>query len=110
MTGGWRGAPLTRLLALVSAYLLWSLVFVWLYGGHGVLCQSGLSRLVKPVLAAGAAGLLGLHALLLWRLFAWYRRTEEERILPRLAVLLAASAMPAAAWLFLPVLFLSTCT
>lgn len=105
----WSREPFVHLVWLVLAYLMWSIVFVLLYGGHGGFCTRGANSLVQPVLGIATAGFLLLHVLLIWRARVWRRRSREDAMLPRLTVIVSASALPASCWLLIPLLFLVPC-
>jgi hypothetical protein len=105
---GWLGTPFARLVLLVSAYILWSVAFVALYAGHGLLCMQGGGGIVRPTLGLVVAALLAPHALLSWQAWVWRKRNGEQT-LPLITFVIALSAIPATCWIALPVLMLTPC-
>jgi hypothetical protein len=106
-----------EILGLVAGFAIWSLVFVVLYGAHGLACgrdgevaiPAGLTRAALILLYF--AGLGAQAALVFW--FRARLRTAGGaplRFLRRASFLLAAGALVATAWTGLPVLTTSICT
>lgn len=105
-----RSFPLAIFVTLVSGYVLWSLVFIALYAGHGLVC------IVMPGSAQTAmvgvwGGAIALHAVLA----LWLARTnvlDRNSVSPfvrRCAIGLAMASLAAAIGVGLPILFLASC-
>jgi hypothetical protein len=107
--------PFGELLALVGAFVLWSLAFVVLYGVHGTACASGWAspdnpwslRLTLIVLWLGMSALSGLYALLMWR--RGRPETEPGHFLRYATVAVAVVGAAATAWLGAPLWLVRIC-
>ncbi|MDP2213733.1 hypothetical protein [Phenylobacterium sp.] len=106
--------PFGDLLALVGAFVLWSLAFIILYGVHGVACARGWASPDEP-------WALRLTLVLLWlvmtaltvgyALWSWKRRRAEPHGLFLSYATLAVAAVGAVstAWLGLPLFLVRVC-
>lgn len=106
--------PFGDLLALVGAFVLWSLAFIILYGAHGVACAQGWASADAPwPLRLTLIGLwLVMTALsLAYALWSWRKRSTQgpERFLRRATLAVAAVGAVSTAWLGLPIFLVRVC-
>lgn len=99
--------------SLVAGFALWSLAFVLLYGGHGLICS-----VVAPVGESGARALLfaiwatmiAAHlALIVWFVFRLRAGEVSVRFVRLTSLTLAVAALGATIWIGLPLISLKIC-
>lgn len=107
--------PFGELLALVGAFVLWSLAFVVLYGAHGVACARGWASPDEPwALRAILIGLwlamtLAATAFTVW---TWRRPVEDPatgHFLRRATLAIAVIGALSTAWLGAPLFLVRVC-
>jgi len=106
--------PFGDLLALVGAFLLWSLAFIVLYGAHGVACARGWASPDEPwplriILVGLWLAMTVLSIAYAW--WSWRRRSDDgvERFLRLATLAIAVVGAVSTAWLGLPLLLLRVC-
>lgn len=107
------GHAFGRLVGLTAGFLLWSLVLVLLYAGHGAGCATGqagpsLSVWLWVILAAGLLAHIAL-AFMLARRLSWSRHSETINFINGLTIALTVLSAVATVWAAIPVFGLTPC-
>ena len=107
--------PFGDLLALVGAFVLWSLAFILLYGTHGVACAGGGAdratggalRLGLILLWLGLSMLSGAYAVWIWR--GQRLRSDPTPFLRQATLAVAVVGAVSTTWLGLPLFLVRAC-
>jgi hypothetical protein len=108
-----RGPTNREAAGLVAGFALWSLAFVLLYGGHGLICSAALpigeSSARALLLSAWALMIAGHVALIVWFVRRLRAAETSVRFVRMASLVLAIAALGATVWTGIPLIGLTIC-